>query len=328
MRFWALVNISRLYLHYLIHMAAGKSVVAIAAGQGHAAITETHQQLKAQSLELAEPLCTAAGLGLLAEVEALLKAGAPADAVTKGGNTPLAAAAKGGGAEVVQALIAAGASVDKPAGFYHGHKTALDVAVQSNHPAVVRQLLQAGADVRLAGAAWYGTPWWSLPFRRHSSVVGRAAEHAACGQGQCLEVMLRHFSCCVSGPAPVGLEAVLSAAVDTARLQPGLGSCDLALQRGVVLQLVQFAVNQSIATGYGADGHQQRVWQGFRECCQRWCSHRVQALVTGVVLDAWLDADASVAVLLNSEGCAAQQMLIGVAHVVRTAHSTAADAGP
>ncbi|MDP2438779.1 MAG: protein kinase [archaeon] len=93
------------------------------------------------------PLITAASLGQLSAVEALLAAGACADASVKNGVTALHAAASGGHLAVVERLLVAGANLHAPAA---DGSTALHLAARHGHVKVVQTLLVAGGGVEAA----------------------------------------------------------------------------------------------------------------------------------------------------------------------------------
>ncbi|MEZ5419866.1 MAG: ankyrin repeat domain-containing protein [Vicinamibacterales bacterium] len=97
------------------------------------------------------PLHLAAAAAQAAIARQLLEAGAPADAATPAGVTPLMEAARAGQAEIVRALLARGASPD--AAETQRGQTALMWAAARRHPAVVRVLVDAGADLRRRTAA-------------------------------------------------------------------------------------------------------------------------------------------------------------------------------
>jgi ankyrin repeat protein len=95
-----------------------------------------------QATPLAEA-CVNAGAPLVA---LLLKAGAHPNSRIATGETPLMTCARSGSADAVAALIAAGAEVDakEPS----QNQTALMWAAAEHHPAVVRRLIEAKADLR------------------------------------------------------------------------------------------------------------------------------------------------------------------------------------
>lgn len=94
----------------------------------------------------ATPLHLAAHRGRMSVVELLLREGAPVDVLTDAAFnfTPLYMAADMGHARVVALLLAANASTEVRA--HHGG-TALHAAVINRHESVVRELIDAGADV-------------------------------------------------------------------------------------------------------------------------------------------------------------------------------------
>lgn len=94
----------------------------------------------------ATPLSEACTNGSASLVVLLLKAGAHPNTRIATGETPLMTCSRSGSAEAVSALIAAGAGVDarEPA----QHQTALMWAAAEHHSAVLRRLIEAGADLR------------------------------------------------------------------------------------------------------------------------------------------------------------------------------------
>ena len=110
----------------------------IAAGVPHVA-TESGESL----------LFQAASYGYDGVVRALLESGAPIDAPTHTGCTPLHAACHPGHIQVVQALLEAGA--DKELADDQGRR-ALHVAAQHDHLKILRLLLEAGSDVAAVDA--------------------------------------------------------------------------------------------------------------------------------------------------------------------------------
>jgi ankyrin repeat protein len=86
--------------------------------------------------------CTVANVSM---IEALLKAAADPNAAFGEGETPLMTAARTGNVEAVKLLFAFGAKVDVREGFRG--QTALMWASAENHAAIVRTLVEVGADV-------------------------------------------------------------------------------------------------------------------------------------------------------------------------------------
>jgi ankyrin repeat protein len=113
--------------------------LAIVRDAGSAVSTWTNDQ--------GEPvLCVAAANGVAPVVEALLEAGADANAVAPNSLvTPLIRAAEGGSREAVAMLLARGADPNARAA---GKFTALIAAVDFGDPEIVRLLVAAGADTR------------------------------------------------------------------------------------------------------------------------------------------------------------------------------------
>lgn len=101
----------------------------------------------------------AAGLGLLAEVQTYL-----ADADTLSRHRALALAAQHGHAEVVRRLLDAGEDPNRynPKG-NHAHSTPLHQAVWGEHGAVVRLLVERGANLSIKDKVYQGTPLdWAM----------------------------------------------------------------------------------------------------------------------------------------------------------------------
>jgi hypothetical protein len=96
------------------------------------------------------PLFIAAGLGNLAEVEKLVRAGADMNKATKDdGMTALHGAVHRGQLAVVQYLVQQGADKNKAT---HDGITPLLIAVHYGHLAVVQCLVQQGADINQAAS--------------------------------------------------------------------------------------------------------------------------------------------------------------------------------
>jgi ankyrin repeat protein len=94
------------------------------------------------------PLATAAALGHVATMDALLEGGASANAATgPDGRTPLIAAAEAGSLDAVALLLSVGAVVDSKRA---DGATAACAAAAGGHGDVLRRLLDAGADVHVA----------------------------------------------------------------------------------------------------------------------------------------------------------------------------------
>lgn len=91
------------------------------------------------------PLSLASLNGSAVVAEALLAAGADVNAANPGGETPLMTAARAGAADLVKLLVSKGATVNA-AEKVRG-QTALMWAVQENHLAVARLLVEVGADI-------------------------------------------------------------------------------------------------------------------------------------------------------------------------------------
>ncbi|MFE7838505.1 ankyrin repeat domain-containing protein [Streptomyces sp. NPDC057474] len=98
--------------------------------------------------KLSKRLVLAAMFGDTAGVDALLRAGAPAETTDAEGTTPLYAASVHGAADTVRRLLAAGASPDIESG-RGAEGTPLCGAACWGHTEAVRALLAHGADPNL-----------------------------------------------------------------------------------------------------------------------------------------------------------------------------------
>jgi ankyrin repeat protein len=92
------------------------------------------------------PLWLAAMSGNAASIEMLLKAGADANTASAEGETVLMTAARTGKLDAVNVLLRYGADVNVKEGWHQ--QTALMWAAAEGHPAVIRSLVEAGADIR------------------------------------------------------------------------------------------------------------------------------------------------------------------------------------
>lgn len=104
----------------------------------------------------------AAARGATGVLSRMLDYGADVDARNAAGRTPLAEAAKRGRLQAVALLLRRGADVnsyDTQSGF-----TPLHLAAQYNHPAVIRALLDVGANVN-ARNQWNQTPLWQAAWQ-------------------------------------------------------------------------------------------------------------------------------------------------------------------
>ncbi|XP_062600187.1 ankyrin repeat and KH domain-containing protein mask-like isoform X3 [Saccostrea cucullata] len=88
-------------------------------------------------------------------------------------DTPLTAACKGGHMSVVKELIEAGADINLP-GY---HDTPLTAACHGGHMSLVKELIEAGADINQQGR--YDTPLTAACGRGHMSVVKELIEAGA-----------------------------------------------------------------------------------------------------------------------------------------------------
>jgi hypothetical protein len=113
------------------------------------------------------PLFIASHNGHVPVVQALLQAGADVDKAMDSGCTPLYIASQKGHVPVVQALLQAGADVDKAR---DDGTTPLCIASQNGHVPVVQALLQAGADVDKAADSGC-TPLFRASQKGHLPVV-------------------------------------------------------------------------------------------------------------------------------------------------------------
>ncbi len=111
-----------------------------------------------------DDIAAAAGLGRLADVNHLLPA---SDA--EGRHRALALAAQHGYVEVVKLLLDAGEDPSRynPVG-NHPHSTPLHQAVAAGHPAVVRLLVERGANLDIEDTVYHGTP---LGWAKHTGQV-------------------------------------------------------------------------------------------------------------------------------------------------------------
>ena len=86
------------------------------------------------------------------------------------GLTALQGAAMGGHAAILETLLDAGADVDV-AGSYYGGFTALAVASSSGHSWIVRRLLEAGADPKMTSGNKSLTPLCIANFKDHREII-------------------------------------------------------------------------------------------------------------------------------------------------------------
>ncbi len=98
--------------------------------------------------DLNEQLLAAARKGDTAEARALLEKGAPVNAKTRYGATPLSYACDRGNVEMVKLLLDRGADVKAKDTFYGA--TPMEWAAMKNHAEVVRLLIQKGASKETA----------------------------------------------------------------------------------------------------------------------------------------------------------------------------------
>ncbi len=123
------------------------------------------------------PLRSAIGAGHVAEVQALVEAGADVNLTNDYGSTPLSFAAFCGHLDVVEYLVDAGADVNVVDN--HG-ETPLHDAAANGHLDVVRYLVEQGVDID-AGAAFgdLRTPLREAIFYDHLDVVEYLVEQGA-----------------------------------------------------------------------------------------------------------------------------------------------------
>ncbi len=149
-----------------------KSPLILAAGMGNLAEVENLVRAgadlnKATKEEGGSPLQLAAGCGHLAVVQYLLQHGADKNKTDINGCTPLHSAAGYGRLAVVQYLVQQG--VDRNGANNEG-STPLYVAAHEGHSAVVQYLVQQGVDKNKAGNAGY-TPLHIAAQNGHLAVV-------------------------------------------------------------------------------------------------------------------------------------------------------------
>lgn len=104
----------------------------------------------------------------LVAIKAALEGGANIDAQTVSGATALYGAVINGDKEVVKYLISRGANLEIQA--RDGSGTMLFYAVRYDYPAIVRILLEAGANVN-ATDQWYETPLDIAKSRGHAEIA-------------------------------------------------------------------------------------------------------------------------------------------------------------
>ena len=121
-------------------------------------------------------IATAAGLGRAEETRRLL---ATADGLSR--HRAFALAAQHGHVEIVRMLLDAGEDPNRynPDG-NHGHSTPLHQAVWSGHDAVVRLLVERGADVNIKDTVHQGTPLdWGLYHGKREDIAEYLHTHGA-----------------------------------------------------------------------------------------------------------------------------------------------------
>ena len=158
-----------------------------------------------QEPEIHSPTSRAPVKGL---VDALLKAGAPLNSLTKGGMTPLMQAVAAQHEDASQWLLAAGADL-RPADTVGG--TALTHALWYNHcsPALAQRLLQKGSPVNLWDALWLADTTKALALVATAKVKATGPNdytylHLAAELGTCLWLSVCWHGAQPSTPAITG----------------------------------------------------------------------------------------------------------------------------
>lgn len=121
------------------------------------------------------PLAIAATRGNGAIVAALLRAGADPDATRGEGEPVLLSAARSGSVETVRALIEGGADIAARDKFYG--QTAVMWAAIENHPAVIAELVDRGADVNARANILEGEPTWRYGKDSRNGINGEALQN-------------------------------------------------------------------------------------------------------------------------------------------------------
>jgi ankyrin repeat protein len=115
----------------------------------------------------ADRLAVAAGLGMLAEAQALVSAAGPEER-----HRALALAAQLGRLKIVEMLLDAGEDPDRfnLAGM-HAHATPLHHAALAGHEDVVRLFVSRGARLDIADTIWNSTPCGWAEYAGHRSLA-------------------------------------------------------------------------------------------------------------------------------------------------------------
>lgn len=155
------------------------------------------------------PLALAVANGSAAVTGLLLDAGADANAVSSEGESVLMTASRAGGVEVVKALLAKGAKVNAREGWQE--QTALMWAAAENHAAVIKTLLEAGADKDARSKLLDGMP----PLRKTAPDVGQQGIHSTFPKGGLTAI---HYA--ARQNAPDAVRALADAGVDLDQPDP------------------------------------------------------------------------------------------------------------
>ena len=173
-------------------------VVAAAAGAARAQVdaygnTPLHTAVEANDLAAVErliaaradvnaanryrttPLAIAATRGSAPIVAALLRAGANPNATRGEGEPVLLSAARSGSVETVRALLESGADIAARDRFYG--QTAVMWAAIENHPAVIAELVDRGADVNARAHILEGEPTWRYGKDSRNGINGEALQN-------------------------------------------------------------------------------------------------------------------------------------------------------
>jgi uncharacterized protein len=161
------------------------------------------------------PLWLACMNGNAGSVELLLKAGADANTVSAEGETVLMTAARTGKVDAVNVLLRYGADVNAKEGWHK--QTALMWAAAEGHSAVIRALVEAGADLRVRSAAGFT----ALLFAAREGQIGAVQALLAAGadMNEALPVLRRGRETATTpgvkpGESEIGLNAFLLAAAN------------------------------------------------------------------------------------------------------------------
>lgn len=118
--------------------------------------------------------------GLYSTTESLLVTGVDVNAVSHGRyGTALQAAAGEGHETIVRQLLNAGADIDAVARGQDAYSTALQQAADRGHAEIVQRLLDAGADVNIAAHGLYGTALQAAAGAGHKIIVQQLLDAGA-----------------------------------------------------------------------------------------------------------------------------------------------------